>query len=169
MNKVMFDGRMTAIMAQQKKLGVKIEITDLIDKDHLDCTWYGGEIGRIVMADGWTILIEAHGEIRLHGEVKEHGYIDIVDKNNGGRVFTEIGYWCDDDELYRLLESCDEQDSLEFGNNNWFECNVLSPTGQFFDMCWADNILDDNVLECFEHAETLFGYVDAAKEQAKTA
>jgi hypothetical protein len=164
-----FKKRVATIMAQQVRFGVHIDIFNIIDKDHLNCTWYGGQVGCITMPDGWWISIEAHGEIRLEGEVKGHGYVDVTEKSNNGGVYDEIGRWCDDNKLHRLLNSGTDSDYLAFGNNNWFEANVISPDGEFFDMCFADNILDDNILACFEHVETLFGYVDAAKEQAKTA
>lgn len=64
-----FDKRMKEIKDQEKKLGVEIKITQLIDKDHLDCVWYGGEVGRIKYK-GYSIVISAYGDIQIFGKSK---------------------------------------------------------------------------------------------------
>ena len=39
---------LSKIMSQEKTYDVKIHISDIIDKDHLDCSWYGGEVATIL-------------------------------------------------------------------------------------------------------------------------
>ena len=158
-----FGCRLANIMSQEKMLDVKINITQLIDKDHLDCTWYGGEVGTITLSDGYVITIGAYGDIRLYGNI-DGEEITVVDKSNGGRVYDELGARLDDDMLHALFDSDDAQRYLAFENNNWFEVDLISPTGQWIDLCGADNVLPDNLLECFEHVEDYFTYVDWARE-----
>ena len=166
MKKSEFDRRMAAIMAQEQALGVKIEILDLHDEDHLDCVWYGGKCAEITYPDGWKVLIEANGDIRLYGNAEGIGSLEVTDKNNGGRVFRELGHRLDDDDITRLEGSDDPSNYLVFGNNNWFELNVVSPSGRFIDMCDADNILDGNLLDCLEGVGDYLVYVEWAKEAA---
>ena len=163
MKKREYKRRIKAIKAQEKELGVKI-FMDLRDKDHLDCTWYGGEIGTITFPDGWMILIEAQGEICLNGQIARYGEVDVTDKRNAGGVFRQLGSYLDDDSLRYLLYSGTAEQYLVFGNNNWLVANVVSPDGQFFDMSsYTDNILDDCVLDAFENAEHYLEYIKIAK------
>lgn len=158
-----FEKRLLDIKRQGEKYGVEINITDLIDKDHLDCTWYGGEVGTIKY-DGYTITIGAYGDIRLCGMV-DGEIIDIKDKHNGGSAYDVLGSKVDDDRLDALLTGyVDGNDYLVFENNNWFEVNVISPDGQWIDFCGADNVLDNNLLDCFNNIEDYFQYVEWAKE-----
>lgn len=156
--------RLNAILAQELSHGVKIEL-EPHDEAHLDCTWYGGEVGRITYPDGWALVIEARGDIRLIGHLEGYGEVDLKDKNDGGEVWNELGRVMDDDRLYQALEN-DEEDSdfLYFSNNNWFELNAIAPSGVIVDLFNCDNILDNNLLECFEHIEVYEEYLSWAKE-----
>lgn len=161
-----FEKRMKEIKNQEKKYDVEIEITQLIDKDHLDCIWYGGEVGRI-RYKGYSIVISAYGEIRIYGTINGQ-YVDVVDKNNYGRIYEALAieYGIDDDSLYSLLKDCpnsfkgNENNYLEYGYNNWFEVDLISPDGEWIDLCGADNVLENNLLDCFEDVEEYFFYVD---------
>ena len=165
MTQAEFDRRMASIKAQEAELGVKIEITDLHDKDHLRCDWYGGVVGTITFPDEWKVLIEARGDIRLYGVV-DGEEINIKDKSNGGRVYDELKDKLDDASLKKLLSS-DGENFLQYDNNNWFEFNVESPDGQFHDMgMWTDNVLDDDLLACFEGVEGFWEDIAACKKSA---
>lgn len=164
MTQAEFEKRLADIKAQEEKYGVEIHITDLIDKDHLDCVWYGGQVGTIKY-DDYIITIGAYGDIRLCGMVNGER-VDIKDKNNGGRVYEVLGANIDDDRFHALLYGLnDDLDYLVFENNNWFEVDLISPKGEWVDLCGADNVLDDNLLECFSGVESYFEYVKWAKEQ----
>lgn len=162
-----YNKTLAAIKAQEKKLGVTIEITDIIDKDHLNCTWYGGEVGRIIGYKGYTIVIGAYGDIRLTGRVNGE-YVDIKDKSNGGSVYNELGSKLDDAGLAGCLNNAmtgeDDENMLEFDNNNWFEVDLIGPDGKWIDLCGADNVLDDDLLGYFKDVEEYFQYVDWAIE-----
>lgn len=163
MTQTEFESKLAKIKEQEKKYNVTINITDIIDKDHLDCVWYGGEVGTIKTSDGYTLSIGAYGDIRMHGVI-DGEYFDIKDKNNTGYVYEEIGYKVDDSKLHQLLNECgDNGDYLDYEDNNWFEVNVISPKGQFVDLCYADNVLADDLLDCFLDIETYFEYIDDVK------
>ena len=92
--------------------------------------------------------------------------IDIKDKSNSGSVYREIGDKVDDKRLHKLFESDKEYDYLEYSNNNWFEVDLISPDGEWIDLCYADNVLDDDLLDCFLDIETYLEYVeDVIKNQ----
>lgn len=161
-----FEKQMKVIKEQEKKFGVEIEITQLIDKDHLDCVWYGGEVGRIKYK-GYSIVISAYGDIRIYGKIKGQD-VSVVDKGNYGRAYQDlaIDYGVDDDLLYALMKDYsdsfkgDEDNYLEFENNNWFEVDLISPEGEWIDLCGADNVLENNLLDCFADVDDYFVYVD---------
>ena len=155
-----FKARLAKIKSQEKRFGCKIEIKDLIDKDHLNCVWYGGDVGAIKYK-GCTFVIRAAGDIRLHGRIKGET-IDIVDKSNSGRVYDELGSRLTDKEFEKLLNSEDEDNCLIYGNNNWFEVDMILPDGQYVDLSFGDNVLDDNILEAFEDVDEYFPYIAEA-------
>ena len=153
---------LSKIMSQEKTYDVKIHISDIIDKDHLDCTWYGGEVATILY-EGYTITIGAYGDIPLNGIINREE-IYIKDKNNGGEVYHELGRKLNDETLHELLNSEDENNQLCFENSNWFEVDLISPNGEWIDLCSADNVLDDNLLDCLMNISYYFEYVEMAKK-----
>ena len=166
-----FNKKIKQIYKQEQTLGVKINISQLIDKDHLDCTWYGGEVGSILYK-GYTIVIGAYGDIRLSGKINGSD-VYIVDKGNYGRAYQDLAldYGVNDEILNKLNQGypdsyCgDEDNCLEFHNNNWFEVDLISPEGKFIDLCYADNVLENNLLDCFMNIEDYFEYVDSCFPQ----
>lgn len=160
-----FDDKLKHIKEQEEKFGVKIEIAQLLDKDHLDCIWYGGEVGSIAYK-GYSIVISAAGEIRLYGKLNGEE-VSFVDKNNCG-LYEDlaIDYDIDDEKFYALIYGYpdsfkgDENNYLEFENNNWFEVDLFSPEGEWIDLGYADNVLDNNLLECFGGVESYFEWVE---------
>lgn len=162
MSQEQYELTLSKIMSQEKTYGVKINITDIIDKDHLDCTWYGGEVAT-VLYKGYIITIGAYGDIRLGGIING-SEVYIKDKNNGGAVYQELGRKLNDDQLHSLLNGGDENNYLCFENNNWFEVDLISPDGEWIDLCYADNILDDNLLDCLKDVSVYFEYVEMAKK-----
>lgn len=163
MTQTEFDNKLAQIKEQEAKYNVTINISDIIDKDHLNCVWYGGEVGTIKTSDGYTITIGAYGDIRLYGVVDGED-IYVKDKNNGGYVYNEIGHKVDDTRLHHLVDGgTDNGDYLEYENNNWFEVDIISPDGKWIDLCYADNVLDDDLLDCFLGIETYFEYIDDIK------
>ncbi len=166
MTQLEFIDKLKEIFKQEEKYGVEIEISQLIDKDHLDCLWYGGDVGTIKYR-GYTIVIGAHGDIRIGGRING-AEIDFKDKNNSGAAYEDIAvdYNIDDSKLYSLIEGYpdsfkgDENNYLSFENNNWFEVDLFSPDGEWIDLCGADNVLDNNLLDCFSDVSEYFEYVD---------
>ena len=162
MTQTEFENKLAQIKEQEAKYNVTINISDIIDKDHLNCVWYGGEVGTIKTSDGYTITIGAYGDIYLYGVI-DGEEIYVKDKSNGGYVYNEIGYKVNDNQLHKLLTSYSEQNYLIYGDNNWFEVNVISPKGDFIDLGCTDNVLYDDLLDCFLGIETYFEYINDIK------
>ena len=158
-----YEDALAAIMAQEERLGVKIELHP-IDKDHLDCIWYGGDVGTI-QYKGYTFVISACGDIRLHGYIKKYGEVDIVDKNNSGRAYDELGRYLTDKDLTDLTDD----EYLVYDNNNWFEVDLISPEGIFYDLFDCDNVLDDDLLDAFRDVEDYFEYIDVYESDRDAA
>lgn len=157
-----FNKRLREIKKQEEKYGVKIYFdgSNVRDKDHLNCIWYGGEVGSIDYK-GYEIVIGAYGDICIGGIIKGAEF-NYKDRNNSGRAFDEFGSNINDKSLKDLISSQDNNNYLSFENNNWFEVNLIGPCGKWISLCNCDNILSDNILECFEHIEDYFKYVDLA-------
>lgn len=109
-----------------------LTITDIIDDKHLSHFWYGGQCAKIEHK-GYIASIEAIGDVYAeyapNGEYKTH----IKDKNNAGVFYHEMcSYIRDDAELYKAIENED----LVFDHNNWWECFIIDPQGNFHDLMW---------------------------------
>ena len=171
------------IEKQEKLHNVKIEINknDIIDKDHLNCLWYGGEIGRIVYPDGWALAIGVYGDVRVNGIV-DGSEVECKDKCNGGSAYWDIARatenGVDDERLQKLCDAfydtiaeADDPDNIEwekidhldFEDNNWVEVDAIAPNGEWVDLCDCDNVLDDNILDPFLDIDGLEGYLACAK------
>lgn len=132
---------------EAEKLGVTLDVSedDFIDDEHLDCVWYGGDIGTLTYK-GFEISIEVHGEVRLSGEENDPIYsgFEYVDKANDG------AYGAGDDSLRTVFASDrelhDAKDRLYYGDNNWVEFFVKDPAGELHD----GDVIDDNVLDAFQ-------------------
>lgn len=148
-----FDEKLADIKKAEKEYNVKVDVTDIYDKDHLDCAWYGGTVATIKRNDGWEIIISAIGDIRLDGRVNGEEFY-FVDKGNGGRLRYELNMT--DEELHSLLneENTETKDYLYCGNNNWFEFDFKSPNDAIIDLGGIDcyNVIDDNILDNLDGA-----------------
>lgn len=112
---------------------MKVTITDFIDDDHRSHYWYGGECARIEYK-GYVALIEAIGDV--YAEYAPNGeYITHVkDKGNNGCFYSIIGYYIKSDkELYEAIRN----ENLIVDNNNWWECFLVDPQGNWHDLMWA--------------------------------
>lgn len=161
--------RLAELVQEAADFGVYLDVNErvFIDDAHLDCFWYGGMIGKIYYPNGWAIVIEVNGDVRLHGK-KGGKSFDYVNKNNSGAIGEEIsGIIRNDKELETLTKTPRGERNgswAEYGNNNWVEYNYLTPGGEFVDLgMWMDNVLEDNVLEAFsgvaELGAELWAYV----------
>ena len=112
---------------------MKVTITDFINKNHRSHYWYGGECARIEH-NGYTALIEAVGDV--YAEYYENGEYQtrVKDKNNGGWFYHEMNcYIKNDEDLYKAINNGD----LIIDYNNWWECFIVDPQGNWHDLMWA--------------------------------
>lgn len=145
---------------QEEKFGVEIFLDreDIRDEKHLNCLWYGGEIGKIKYRD-YEIVISAYGDVCLGGII-DGKEVHFVSKLNDGTAFSELGNMFDDESVEKLIYSHDSNNYLVYEDKNWFEVDLIGPNGTWIDLSYADNVLDDNILKCFEDVSEYFEYVD---------
>ena len=132
---------------EEEKSGVKITIKQFIDKNHLDCIWYGGEVASISYK-GYTITIGAYGDIILDGRVNGRDFY-VKDKENAGWVYNELGSELDDERFYALAD-CEPKpgdDFIDIVSSNWFEVNLIDPDGNWIDLGFFENVLQNNLLD----------------------
>jgi len=157
---VVLDKFFEALKEQEKKHGVEISFDREVIRDakHLDCIWYGGPVGHIKYKD-YKIEIGAYGDICIGGAIDGED-VYFKDKHNYGRFFEEFGGKLDDKLFYQLLDSPTEKNFLNLENSNWFEVDLYDPDGNWVDLCGMDNVLENNILDCFEDVSAYFEYVD---------
>ena len=150
-----FEKRIKKIKKQEKKYDCIIEFDETYcrDKDHLDCIFYGGEVG-CIKYHNYIITIEAIGDVEINGLINGEEFY-CRDRQNSGNIYYELGNIIDDKKLEELssYETSDQNNYINYENNNWFEFNLITPNGDWIDMCGYDNILSDNILDCFEDIE----------------
>ena len=137
---------------------MKVTITDFIDANHCSHYWYGGRCA-MIERNGYIASIEAIGDIYAeytpNGEYQAH----VKDKNNAGVFYNEMSYYLKDDkELYAAIENGD----LIIDHNNWWECFIIDPQGNFHDLMWnldAD-YLDEAIEEVKEGLDEMIKYIE---------
>ena len=137
---------------------MKVAITDFIDNNHRSHYWYGGECA-IIEHNGYTALIKAIGDVYVeyapNGEYKAY----VKDKNNTGLFYDEMNYYFkNDEELYAAINNGD----LLIDHNNWWECFIVDPQGNFHDLMWnldAD-YLDEAIKEAQEGLDEAIEYIN---------
>lgn len=148
------------IVKTGEKTGAEVCIDErnFIDKEHLDCFWYGGYLGSVTYRD-YSIDIEVHGDVRAtifdkDGNEEYH----YVNKNNDGAYsYSEVRNLIKNDaELYAFIKNgkiCCE-------DNNWVEIFLRDAEGK--DSGLVFDVLGDNVLDAFrlENVESYKEIID---------
>lgn len=137
---------------------MKVTITDFIDNDHRSHYWYGGECAKIAYK-GYTAIIEANGDV--YAEYAPNGkYVTRVkDKNNTGFFYSEMDYHIEnDEELYAAIDNGD----LVFDYNNWWECFIIDPQGNWHDLMWSldASYLDEAIEEVKSGLDEMIKYIE---------
>lgn len=120
------------------ELGAELFLDEsrIIDNQHLDCFWYGGEIG-FVQHRGWKASVVVEGEVHVRAR-------------NGSFVFNDsTGAWgkvwiTNDTELWFLTK----RGMLIFDKKSRVAINVIRPDGSLV-VTLGDTIFADNVLDAF--------------------
>ena len=150
-----FENRLAKIKAQEND-EIKIELYP-IDKDHLDCIWYGGEVGRIKYKD-WTFIIGAYGDVRMYIPDEDMTIRDRDETNY--IVYDALGDRYTDDDLFKLIDD----GKIDLIDSNFFVIDLKTPDGEHFDLSEWDNYLENNLLDNFDCVEGYFHYIDDAIE-----
>lgn len=141
-----------------------VTIKDSIDNDHRSHYWYGGQCAT-VEHNGYIASIEACGDV--YAEYYENDETDeykarVKDKSNGGLFYHEMApYIKNDEELYKAIRN----ENLMFDYNNWWECFIIDPQGNFHDLMWAldSDYLDDAIKEVEENLEDIIKQIEEDK------
>lgn len=127
---------------------------DIIDTRHLSSLWYGGDVATILYRN-YTFVIAAIGDVRTSLlDDNDEELVYVRDKGNNARFYDEMHYYIRND---RQLTNLIRKGRLVFSNNNWWECYLELPTGEYVDLMWcldADTI-DDAVKEVTESMDDI--------------
>ena len=140
---------------------MKTIITDFIDNDHRSHYWYGGQCAKIEH-NGYIASIEAIGDVYVEYAPNGEYICRVKDKNNVGWFYNEMrNYIKDDKELYEAINN----DDLIIDYNNWWECFIIDPQGNFHDLMWAldSDYLDDAIKEVEENLEDIIKQIEEDK------
>lgn len=141
---------------------MKIIIKHLIDNNHRSHYWYGGQCAT-VEHNGYVASIEAIGDVYAEYYNGKEYAARVKDKANGGNFYHVMSDYIDGDaDLYDAIEN----DRLHVDYNNWWECFVIDPQGNFHDLMWAldSDYLDDATKEVEENLEYIIQQIEGRKE-----
>lgn len=108
---------------------------------------------------GCVFAIHACGDIYATLYDKSDGteLLYVKDKSNSGRFGVDVlPYLKTDHALYAAMGDTHKRYRLDMEHNNWWECFVYTPEGEFHDMMWA---LDSDHI--FEGVEVVLSAMDA--------
>lgn len=134
---------------------LETKIIQKIDDLHLSHYWYGGVCAEI-KHKGYTATVEAVGDVYAE-HIPSGRY--VKDKNNAGRFYNEMNDCIKNDkELYKSIDNGD----LDISNNNWWECYITDPNGNFHDIMWCldANYLPDAIEEVKKSLDEMIAYIE---------
>ena len=150
MNKTFIENAFAAMQKVAKELDVILLTKEetFFDDNHLDCVWYGGEIGGFVYKN-FKLVFEMNGDVELEGVVKGRSFYYRNSQNTGAMSFiasdTLRTAFKSDMELYSALEADENGTDIEFKDNSWIEARVFTSIGEYVGnmvIDWTDNVLE---------------------------
>lgn len=145
---------------------LKIEFNDKISLKRMSSYWYGGNVADVIYK-GYTFHVETAGDVRVCLFSKNGGEIHYVKDTNNAGVFKHemFPYFRSDKVLNQAAGNEHSKYELTVSNNNYWECFVTDPQGNFHDLMW---VLDaGNVFEAVEETlENLSGIIKYIEEAA---
>ena len=125
--------------------------------------WYGGEVA-VIRYKQYKFLLSATGDVYANLMDKaddSRSLFYVKDKNNGGFLADElIPYIKTDTELYAAMCGTHKRYLLELDYNNWWECFLVDPEGNFHDLMMAldsDGVFDA-VAEILAEMDEIIGH-----------
>ena len=137
---------------------IKVEFHQPICRKQYSSLWYGGLVVSIKVR-GCVFAIHACGDIYATLYDKSDGteLLYVKDKSNSGRFGVDVlPYLKTDHALYAAMGDTHKRYRLDMEHNNWWECFVYTPEGEFHDMMWA---LDSD--HVFEGVEVVLSAMDS--------
>lgn len=136
------------IVKTGEKAGTEVYIDErnFIDKEHLDCFWYGGYLGSVTYR-GYSIDIEVHGDVRatIFDKDGNEEYHYVNENNDGAYSYSEVRNLIKNDAE---LQAFNESGRICCENNNWVEIFLRDAEGE--DSGLVFDVLGDNVLDAFK-------------------
>lgn len=142
---------------------VMVVFNDKIESRRYDSLWYGGEVAEISYKQ-YKFLLSATGDVYANLMDKWDGgrsLFYVKDKNNRGLLADElIPYIRTDRELYAAMRGTHIRYLLEFGDNNWWECFLVDPEGNFHDLMLdlASDVVFEAVAEILTEMDRIIEY-----------
>lgn len=144
---------------------IAVIFNDKIKAQQYSSLWYGGEVA-VIHYKQYKFILSAVGDVYANLIDKADGNYSLFyvkDKNNGGDLATElIPYIKTDKDLYAAMCGTHKRYLLELDCNNWWECFLVDPEGNFHDMMMA---LDSDGV--FEAVAEIFAVIDEIIEYSK--
>jgi hypothetical protein len=119
--------------------GIEIEFNGEISLKRMSSFWYGGNMVSITYK-GYDFHIDACGEIRasLFAKPNDKEVCECNDRSSAGLFKQNMApYFRSDKVLNESLNGGHHLYWLAIDNNNWWECFVTDPNGNFHDLMWA--------------------------------
>lgn len=148
------------LKAQALSHGAELTVDYFIDINHLYHYWYGGDVAKIKYKD-YTFTISANGDV-FASLIDENGeeIARVKDKGNHGVFYDRMRSIINNDEQLTALIA---QDRILFDFNNWWECFITLPNGEFVDIMWdLDGYrIDEAIIEVLESMDQVIENLNA--------
>ena len=142
---------------------ILVEFTDTTMPKKHDCLWYGGEVA-VIHYRQHRFILSAIGDVYANLLDKQDGDRSIFyvkDKNNSGYLADEpYPYIKTDKELVAAIDGSHRRYHLVLDHNNWWECFLMDPEGEFHDMMLAldSNDIFDAIAEIIAACDEIIAY-----------
>ena len=141
--------KINAIKKTASRRGIELTVdeNDFIDADHLDCTWYGGNIAHICYKD-LDIDIDVFGDVIFEGTYNGQKIYYVNTTNTGAAESEFIRQIPNDFILHALCGRKDNDDRLICRSVNCPEARIYSKlTGKYID---SKKLESENILDAIE-------------------
>lgn len=144
---------------QAEHYGAELSVGYFIDLNHRYHYWYGGDVAEIKYKE-YTFSVSAIGDViaNLTDNIGDE-IARVKDKGNNGVFYDEMrSYITGDEQLMQFIA----EERLIFDYNNWWECFVTLPSGEFIDLMWAldGNKIDEAVKEVLEEMDQVIKNIE---------
>lgn len=118
-----------------KEHNAVLEVNQKLTTKRYSSLWYGGSIAAVKFQNGYTMNVDAIGDVfaTLYDK-DENTLAESRDKNNAGIFAEEMRCFFATDK--KLIEE-ERAGRLIVNNNNWYEISVIDPENHWHDLEWV--------------------------------